>query len=228
MNKLTSNIEDKSVPASMATIVTGGTTGDRQGVKRQLEEEGCVYKYKKPHIDARSIDISRINSEIEIAIQSHSMMLSDKLKISLVLIERMTINTVKLIKSKIHSIGVLNDVVIKLLNEAREVSLNEPKRMFLALSIGPNSTILSFMLRKTIETYPSSLPLFVENTLNCATVEYVGILLESNYESLIFNLMRKTILSEIREYIHDNINSISDSGIKMLIKKEYLKKVSSC
>ena len=179
--------------------------------------------YLKPNIDIRSIDISRINSEIEIAIQSKSLMLSDKLKISLVLIERMTMNTVKLIKSKIESIGVLNDVVLKLLNEAREVSLNEPKRMFLGLSISSNSLMLSYMLRKTIDNYLSSLSLFIENTLNCATIDYVKILIEAGYESLVFNVMRKSILSEIREYIYENINNIKDGGIKMLIKKEYLK-----
>jgi hypothetical protein len=79
--------------------------------------------YIHPPINLKMIDITKINSEIDIATQSKTLMLSDKLKISLVLLERMTMSTVKLIRSKIQCIGALNDVIIKLLQEARTRSI---------------------------------------------------------------------------------------------------------
>lgn len=180
--------------------------------------------YIRPCIDMRNVNITKINSELDIAIQSKSLLLSEKLKISLVLVERMTPDTVQLIYSKVKLIGVLGDVMIKLLNEAREVSLNEPKRMFLVMCSLTHLNTLNYMLRRTLTDYSSSIVQFVDNTLDCVTEEYIDTLVDTGkYESLLFNIMRKTTLSNIRDYIYNKSYSFKNSGLKMLLKKEYEK-----
>lgn len=181
--------------------------------------------YIHPPINFKMIDIAKINSEIDIATQSKTLMLSDKLKISLVLLERMTMGTVKLIRSKIQSIGALNDVIIKLLQEARTISLNDMKRLFLSLSAvdGSCAYIITNSLRTTITDHPKSLVLFIENILDCLNSECIDELIKSKHESIVFNIMRKTIISENREYIYANIDKIENKGVQMLMRKEYMK-----
>lgn len=180
--------------------------------------------YVAPALNLRTIDIARINSELDIAIQSKSMVLSDKLKISLVLVERMTAQTVRLTLSKIKNIGVLTDVVLRMLNEARDVSLNDSKRTFLALAMmSVPSSYMVRILNETIETRASSLATFVENTIDCVTSEYVDELLRHEQENIIFNIMRKTVLSDVREYIFAHIDSIRSNMVKTLMRKEYEK-----
>ena len=64
------------------------------------------------------LNIKQINIDFEIALKSTSLVLSDKTKIALVLIERMTDSTIDVLIKTINNMRVLNNVLINLLRES--------------------------------------------------------------------------------------------------------------
>lgn len=175
-----------------------------------------IEKYKAPSLKLDSIDISKLNIDIDISIKSKGLILSDKLNISLVLIEKMTNETMMLFFKKIQSIGVLNEVVLKMLKEAVEIEITDIKKYFLGIATS-RSKIYNIFL-KDVEKDSTKLKKFIDNTIHCCDNESIDILI--NHESIIFNIYRKTLISETKKYIENEIvPKLKNKSIKILIQK---------
>lgn len=173
--------------------------------------------YRK--FDINKIDINKINIDFDISIKSKSLILSDKLNIALVLIDKMNEHTVQVFVDKINSMGLLSDVLIKMLREACLIDLNTCKRRFIELSQkSSNSYIYKTIIRDSLSK-GEELNKLVMNTIEAITPDIIDMLIDSHNDTLIFNIFRKTANGSIKEYIYSNINKISNNNVKLYITK---------
>lgn len=168
--------------------------------------------------DINKIDIRQLNIDFEIALKSTSLVLSDKLKIALVLIERMKESTVDILIETIINMNVLNDVLISLLKEASQNELSYCKQQFIEKSISNLNIYIYNQILNNLE--PLNKNIYIMNTINICTHETINNLINEKCESLVFNIFRKTTNQNLKLYIKSLINKFENKNIRYYLNKD--------
>jgi hypothetical protein len=174
----------------------------------------------KREFNINLINIKQINVDFEIALKSTSLVLSDKLKIALVLIERMTESTVDVLIKTIYNMKVLNSVLIVLLRESCQYELSNCKNQFIEKSVSKSNYYIYSNIFNEI-TDQQQLNTFIMNTINICNNEIIDKLLDKNFESLIFNIFRKSNNVELKKYIVSLVDKINNKNIKFYLNKGF-------
>lgn len=164
-----------------------------------------------------SIDTHRINTinmDLDLAFKSNTLVISDKLKISLVLIESMNQGNIEVILNKIRSMRTLNDVIIKMLNEALKTDLSEIKRKFIEKACDKtNMYIYNSILHKNIEDKDSTVK-YILNTMNVCNCEIIDEIFSLGMETLIFNVFRNCSNVITKKHICSLVDKFKNEGTK--------------
>jgi hypothetical protein len=164
------------------------------------------------------LNIKQINIDFEIALKSTSLVLSDKTKIALVLIERMTDSTIDVLIKTINNMRVLNNVLINLLRESCMYQLSDCKIKFIQKSINYSNMYIYNNIFDEIND-DKKINIFIMNTINVCNDKIIDKLLDKNLESLVFNIFRKSDNIELKKYIISLSDKINNKNIRYYLNK---------